>query len=148
MTYLRFSPEDYRALCRFCSPHLTFARDLPAFRQLLLFALSETRPALAERIAALDGRRLRILHDHFAGRATAGRAEAQEHGLGPKEMYVLWQACRCYPGTARFLQPLKSRLVEVLKDVVPALSEKLSRMSDDQFERLYEQVARRKKGSA
>ncbi len=146
MPYLRFSPEDYHALCRLCSPHLTDALDLPAFRQLLLCSLTELHPALAERIAALDGHRLGILYDHFHERAAA--RQGGDLGLGPKELHVLREACRCYPTTVRFLRPFKANLVQVLKEVFPALSKKLRRLSDEQFERLYDQVIRRKRDSA
>jgi hypothetical protein len=147
MPYLRFSPEDYRTLCRLCLPHLPHALDLPAFRQLLLFALSDTHPSLAGRIAELDGHRLGILYDHFRERAAAARPEG-EHGLGPKELHVLREACRCYPTTVRFLRPFKANLVQVLREVFPALAKKVRRLSDEQFARLYDQVIRRKKDSA
>lgn len=146
MPYLRFAPEDYRVLCRLCSPHLTDALDLPAFRQLLLCSLAEGHPALAERVAELDGHRLGILYDHFCQRAAA--RPGADLGLGPKELHVLREACRCYPTTVRFLRPFKNNLVQVLREVFPALSRKLRRLSDEQFGRLYEQVLRRDKGSA
>jgi hypothetical protein len=147
MPYLRFSPEDYRTLSRLCSPHLTDALDLPAFRQLLVCSLSESDPALAELIAALDGQRLGILFDHFRERAAAPRPE-RALGLGPKELHVLREACRCYPRTVRFLRPFKENLVELLQGVFPALARKVRRLSDEQFGRLYEQVMRRRKDSA
>src|SRR5262245_53652308 len=105
MCYLRLSPDDYHALCPLCRPHLALPLALTAFRQLLLFALSDTRPALAERIAGLDRRQVGILHDHFAARAAAGGSAAQGHGLGPEEVRVLGEACRCYPAAVRFLSP-------------------------------------------
>jgi hypothetical protein len=148
MHYLRFSPEDYRALCRLCSPEVTPALDLPAFRQLLLCSLSDTHPALAARVAALDGHQLGMLHDHFAGRAPAGRPEAPGQRLGPKEVRVLREACRCYPATVRFLRPFQANLVNVLREAFPALARKLSRMSDEQFRLLHEQITRRKRDSA
>ena len=146
MPYLRFSPEDYRTLCRLCSPHLTDALDQPAFRQLLVCSLSHCDPALAERIAALDGHRLGILLDHLRERAAARPERAL--GLGPKELHVLREACRCYPTTARFLRPFKANLVELLRGVFPGLARKVRRLSDEEFGRLYEQVIRRRKDGA
>ncbi len=148
MSYLRLSRDDYHALRRLCSPHLAFPLDLTAFRQFLLLALSDTRPALAERIAGLDRRQLRTLHDHFAAGAAAGRSTAQGHGLGPEDLRVLREACRCYPATVRFLWPFRANLVHVLQEVSPALAEKVRRLSDEQFRRLHEQLTRRKRGSA
>ena len=146
MPHLRFSPEDYRALCRLCPPRLTDALDLPAFRQLFLCSLAETHPHLAERIAALDGYHLGILFDHFHQR-TAARPGA-DLDLGAKELHILREACRCYPSTVRFLRPFKANLVQILKDVFPALARKVRRLSDEEFGRLYDQVIRRKRDSA
>jgi hypothetical protein len=148
MCYLRFSPDDYQALTRLCRPGLTFPFDLTAFKQFLLLALCDARPALAERIAGLGRRQVRVLHDHFAARAAAVRSAAQGHGLGPKEMRVLREACRCYPATVRFLWPFRANLVNVLQGVFPALAEKVRQMSDEQFRGLHEQLTRRKRGSA
>jgi len=148
MCYLRLSPDDYHALRRLCRPHLAFPLDLTAFRQLLLFALSDTRPDLAERIAGLDRRHVRLLHDHFAARAAAGRSAAQGHGLGPEELRVLREACRCYPAAVRFMCPFRANLVNVLREVFPALAEKVRRLSDEQFRRLHEELTRQKRGSA
>jgi hypothetical protein len=148
MPYLRFAPEDYATLCRLCSPHSLPALDLLAFKRLLLATLSEAHPALAERIAELDGHRLAILYDHFAARAAARRSEAPEHGLGPKELHVLREACRCYPGTVRFLRPFRANLVNVLRPVFPALAKKVARLSDEQFRRLHRQLTQGKRDSA
>jgi hypothetical protein len=148
MCYLRFSPDDYHALSRLCRPDLAFPLDLTAFKQFLLLALSDTRPALAERIAGLGRRHVRVLHDHFAARAAAGRSTAQWHGLDPKELRVLREACRCYPAAVRFLRPLKANLVQLLKEVFPALSKKVRDMSDEEFRGLHEQLTRRKKDNA
>jgi hypothetical protein len=147
MTYLRFSPEEYRSLCRFCQPPLPRGLDLLAFKQLLLTTLSEAQPSLAERIAELDGHKLGLLFDHFAERASAG-VPGGPHELSVKELQVLTQACRSYPATVRFLRPFQASLVELLGEVFPSLSRKLGRMSASQFERLYEQLTRRKRDSA
>ncbi|HZY85504.1 MAG TPA: hypothetical protein VFE78_11790, partial [Gemmataceae bacterium] len=68
MSYLRFSPDDYRALRRICSSHPTHALHRRSFKSLLLSSLSTARPALAQRIAQLNGRRLGLLFDHFRQR--------------------------------------------------------------------------------
>jgi hypothetical protein len=72
MSYLRFTRDDYRALCRLCSPHLTHALHPRFFRRLLLSRLSAARPALAERVAGLEGHQLGILFDHLRRRHPAG----------------------------------------------------------------------------
>jgi hypothetical protein len=139
MCYLRLSPDDYHALRRLCSPHLAFPLDLTAFRQLLLFALSDTRPALAERIAGLDRRQVRLLHDHFRRRHPAGTG-GKRHAFSGEELRVLAEACASCRGPGRFLAYLRASLAERLRDLFPTLARKVARLSDGQFERLYAQV--------
>jgi hypothetical protein len=146
MPYLRFSPEDYHALCRLCSP-LTLALDLPTFKQLLLYSLADTHPALAERVAALGGHQLGILLDHFRRRHPAGTG-GERHAFSGEELRVLAEACESFHGPARFVRYLQAALAEHLCDWFPDLARKVARLSERQFERLYEQVAGRGNGSA
>ena len=138
MCYLRLSPDDYHALRRLCSPHLAFPLDLTAFRQLLLFALCDTRPALAERIAGLGRRQVRLLHNHFAARAAGTGGE--RHAFSGEELRVLAEACESCRGPSRFLAYLRASLAERLRDLFPTLARKVARLSDGQFERLYARV--------
>ena len=48
----------------------------------------------------------------------------------------------------RFLSPFRANLVNVLREVFPALAEKVRRLSDEQFRRLHEELTRQKRGSA
>jgi len=140
MSYLRFCPEDYRALCRICSPHQPHDLRLPAFRRLLLSRLSTARPSLAERIAGLNGRQLGILFDHFSQPASAGAAPGEGHAFSGEKLRVLAEACESCRGPTRFLACMRAALAERLGDLFPSLARKVARLSDGQFERLYARV--------
>jgi hypothetical protein len=148
MTHLRFSPADYRSLCRLCQARPPTGDDFAAFRRFLLDSLAETRPSLAERIAELDGHRLGILYDHFSKRAPADAARGQRHRFSGEELQVLAEACEPFHGPVRFVRYLRVALVEHLRDLFPDLARKVARLSDRQFERLYKQVTGRPGGSA
>jgi hypothetical protein len=148
MTHLRFSPADYRSLCRSCPPPLPLGLDPRAFRRLLVTSLAEAHPSLAERIAALNGHQLRTLHDHFRGLAAAGRPKGGRHGLSAQELTTVAEACESYLHPVRVLRYFRDALVGHLRDLFPGLARKLARLSERQFARLYEQVTRRSNGSA
>jgi hypothetical protein len=146
MSYLRFCPEDYRALCCICSPHLTHALHPRSFRRLLLSRLSTARPSLAERIAELDDHRLGILYDHFSEHDSAAAGPGERHAFSGEELRVLAEACEpCRPN--RFLAYLRAALAARLRDLFPTLAEKVAGLSNDQFERLYAQVTGQAGGS-
>jgi hypothetical protein len=148
MTHLRFSPEDYRTLCRLCQPPLPTRLDSLAFKRLLVRSLAEAHPSLAERVAELSGQKLRVLHDHFKGRATADAAAGARHAFSPEELTTVAEACESYLHPVRVLRYFRGALVGHLRDFFPALARKLARLSKRQFARLYQQVTRRRDGSA
>jgi hypothetical protein len=78
----------------------------------------------------------------WVARAEKGGRAVEGHGASARE------AWRCYPATIRFMWPFKANLVNVLKEVFPALAEKVRHMSDERFRRLHEQLTRRERGSA
>jgi hypothetical protein len=148
MTYLRFSPADYRSLCRFCQPPLPLCLDALAFKRLLVTSLAEAHPSLAERVAELRGQKLRILHDHFRGRATADTPAGAGHAFSAEELTTVAEACESFLHPVRFLRHFRVALAGHLRDSFPGLACKLAGLSERQFERLYEHVTRRRGGSA
>jgi hypothetical protein len=148
MTWLCFSPKDYRALSRLCVPLPTARDDLAAFRRFLLESLADVRPALAERIAELDGHKIGVLLDHFSDRAPADASRGRQHLFNGEELRVVAEACASFLHPVRFVRHLRMALVGHLSDLFPHLARKLARLSDRQFERLYEQVTGRGNGSA
>ena len=148
MTHLRFSPADYRSLCRSCQPPLPLSLDTLAFKRLLVTSLAEAHPSLAERVAELSGQKLRILHDHFKGRATADAPAGARHAFSAEELATVAEACESFLHPVRVLGYFRGALVGHLRDFFPGLARKLARLSKRQFARLYEQVTRRRDGSA
>ncbi len=146
MAYIRFTPDDYDALRRICSPHLTHALHPRSFKRLLLSRLSTTRPALAERIAELSSRRLSILFDHFSRRHSAG-AGGERHTFSGEELRVLADACEPFLAPVRFVRYLRMALADRLRDLFPDLARKVAGLSDEQFGRLYAQVTGQAGGS-
>jgi hypothetical protein len=148
MTHLRFSPADYRSLCRFCQPPLPLGLDALAFTRLLVTSLAEAHPALAERVAGMSAQKLRILHDHFRGRATADAPADARNAFSRKELNTVAEACESFMRPVRVLRYFRRALVGHLSDFFPNLARKLARLSERQFARLYEHVTRRRDGSA
>ena len=148
MTCLRFSPEDYRALGRLCQPLPATGGDLTALKRFLLDSLAGAHPSLAARIAGLDGHEMGILFAHFSDRAAADTARGGRHGFSGEELRVVAEACASFLHPVRFVRHLRMALVGHLSDLFPHLARKLGRLSERQFERLYEQVTRRSDGSA
>jgi hypothetical protein len=148
MTYLRFSPEEYCSLCQLCRPLPPGSDDLAAFKRYLVAALADTQPGLAERIVELDGHQLGILYDHFHEGGPYDEGNDARHGLTPQELRVVAEACRSFRFPVRFVRLFKGSLAHHLGEVFPALAGKLSRLSDSEFEGLYEQVQGRRKGNA
>jgi hypothetical protein len=147
VTYLRFSPADYRNLCRFCQPPLHPRLHTLAFKRLLVTSLAEAQSSLAGRVAELRGPELRILRDHFNGRATAEAPAGAGHAFSAEELTTVAEACESFLHPVRILRHFRGALVGHLSDFFPALALKLARLSERQFSRLYEQVTGRGNGN-
>jgi hypothetical protein len=73
--------------------------------------------------------------------------EAGPQEFTKKELRLVAAACESFPLTSRFLRHLRRWLVQLFQGGVPGLAGKLSSLSDSEFERLYEHIKDRKKGS-
>lgn len=135
MSYLRFSPAEYRAVSRICRRLDLGSYDPPTFQRVLALALSDASPMLAERIGRFERAEVRLLYDHL-------RVEVK--GAQPpfpsEEWRKLGEACESVPATHRFAHQIQRAVVRSLRPAAPGLSRKLSRMSISQFVRLFEQV--------
>ena len=106
MSYLRFTPLEYQAICQLCRP-LDLGDDfLPDFKGFLVASLLGDLPDLAKRIALLRRNQLRILFQHVRGR----KAQAADV-LSAAELRALAQACRSLVGVPRFLHTCKDSLI-------------------------------------
>ncbi len=140
MSYLRFAPDDYRALVHACCQLDPGSHRRPAFKRLLVESLEGASPTLAERIARLRSSEVRLLHDHFRERS---RPVNPWHDFAPEELRALEEACAAAPFTVRFVRPFKRFLAEQFQETWPELARKVSWLSGHQFERLYEQLTAR-----
>jgi hypothetical protein len=142
LSYLRFTPSEYRALALLCRPlqlEDAFFRDFKAY---LVRTLLESLPELAKRVALFTNAKLRILFDHFREQGRKGPA-----GFTTEELRLLTQACNSLVHPHRFLHYYKHTLVRHFRKTHPVLAVKLARLSEDHFREVYRRVReRRRKG--
>jgi hypothetical protein len=148
MSYLRFSPEEYRSLCRLCEQLPLGATGLTAFRHFLVAYMPLDQLELAKRIARPDDRPLRLLRKHLLGRSQTNALEGDKLPFTEEELELITQAIDFPRHPLRFLWLVRKSMVEHLSDHSPSLARKLARLSERQLERLYEHVRGRKEGSA
>jgi hypothetical protein len=142
LSYLRFTPADYRAVARACREHGLAPLDLPTFRDLLAAALAADAPALAARVGGLDAGKTLLLQQHLRGKEPGAARPA----LTAAEWRTLGELCGAAPGATRFVGVFHRLLVRQLRKTAPGLARKLERLSPAQVERLYEQVRQQRRG--
>jgi len=142
VAYLRFTPQEYRALCR-ARRVVDLRTDDPNFFQVsLLFALADDWPRLAERVAGLLPSQLIVLRNHLrALTGDVGPGPGQD--FTPAELEALAQARGTGLATVRPIGPFRDVLVRHFEKVSPVLAKKLAGLSGPQLERLWEEVRRR-----
>jgi hypothetical protein len=148
MSYLRFSPEEYRAICRLAKDIPLSGADLPALKHFLVAYLPLDQLRLAKRIGHLDNRQMRVLYEHLKDQRQAGAVQSGRHAFTAEELKMVGEACDSLLYPVRFLRFFRNTLVEHLHGIDPSLARKLGRLSERQFERLYEHLKGRRKGSA
>ena len=136
MAYLRFDPHDYQTLSRLCRSQDLAERPLRAFRRLLLSGLADHSPRLAEDVAALSRRQLRLLYD----RVREGPPVERGHGLSGVEVEAILASRVPLLSQCRFFHLLKRALVRRLAASHVALAAKVDRMGLGQFEGLCKEV--------
>ena len=139
MTHLRFCPQEYRVIARACRSLRLAQHPLPAFRRLLLGALSGTAPAVAARVAGLGRQRLQLLYNHLRRRAPALRP----HGLTAEEVRAVAEIRIPLLSQARFIHLLKRAVVRRLAEGRRDLAQKLERLNLRQFGALCEELSER-----
>jgi hypothetical protein len=136
MSYLRFSPREYQAICDVCHA-LNFNRHRPtALCHLLVRSLTATVPDLAKRIHRLRHQEMEILHAHLRDQGQP----CERHGLSDDEFSLVAAACRPLLVRTRFRCTIKFTLVRHFQDDHPDLAEKLAGLGQARFESLCEQV--------
>jgi len=148
--YLRFTPDEYRAVLEASRP-LGLASGYDAFRRALADALGGSSPALAGRIAALSDAQARLLREHLeTTRATPEpgadkgpdlplgewRSLLQALGLSFPEWQSLSRACALALLRSDDLMPEEVNLARLVREEQPALAEKLEGLTAGQLARL------------
>jgi hypothetical protein len=139
VTHLRFRPHEYHVIAHACRSLRLAQHPLPAFRRLLLGALSGTAPAVAARVAGLGRQRLQLLYDHLRRRPPAVRP----HGLTAEEVRAVAEVRVPLLSQARFIHLLKRAVVRCVAEGRRELAQKLERLSLRQFGALCEEVNER-----
>jgi hypothetical protein len=146
VSYLRFSPAEYRAIARLCGPLDLRQPRLAAFQRFLADSLADTFPSLAARLAGFRRHQVKILYDHL--RKSADPAADVPPHFSAEELQTLAAACRPLWGHARFAGLFHRTLVRSLQDSSPGLARKLDLLTRSQFQALCERVQGQHRGSA
>jgi len=148
MRYLRFSSEEYQALCRLAE-QIPLERMAPsALQDFLVAHLPPQQLGLAKRIARLDNLQMRLLHEHLPGPNPDDARQDGWDALTEEELEAVEVAWDSFPYPNRFLGHFREPLVRLFRDAFPGLARKLARISERQFTRLYDYVKGRGEGSA
>ena len=148
MSYLRFSPDEYGLISRLAQEIPLSGADLPALKHFLVAYLPLDRLELTMRISRLDNRQMRLLYEHLKNEQQDTARTVGGHLFTEEEMDTVAEVCASIVSPTRFLRYFRMGLINHLRDLHPELARKVARLSERQFERLYEQVKGRRKGSA
>jgi hypothetical protein len=147
MSILRFSSEEYQALCRLAERIPLEEMTPSALQHFLVANLPLQQLDLARRIARLDNRQMRLLHEHLPGPNPDDATPGGWDGLTEEELEAVADVWGSFPYPNRFLRHFREPLVRLFRDTFPGLAQKLARMSEHQFTRLYEYVKGRGDGN-
>src|SRR6516162_9712548 len=148
MSYLRFSPDEYRALCRLAEQIPRGGMGLSALQHFLVANLPLAQLDLANRVARLDDLQMQLLHEHLQGQSLEDALAGEWDGFTEAELEAVADAWESFPYPRRFLRYFRRPLVHLLSDGSPDLARKLDGLSERQFTRLYEYVKGRREGNA
>ena len=147
-SHLRFTPDDYRALCHASDTH-SLIGPYAAFQRSLADALRPSHPGLATRIRAMGKSRVRILRTHLEVRRDSAnqpqdRSRVPESearcDLSLREWQAVSDACALIWLSDDCPQSFQDRLVGEVEEAEPALAAKLGRLDAGQAATLYHRV--------
>jgi hypothetical protein len=139
--YLRFSPDEYRALTAACRGLRLTDDFFPCFKYFLLETLTATCPHLADRISGFRRPALAILYHHLRdarAKARAGRSTTADWTF--EEWQAICTASRLHQPHNRLWPSLQEFLVRRFRKKQPGLAERIRRLSPDQVEQLRQQM--------
>jgi len=143
-TYVRFTPEEYKAIRAACRALDLSRPDLfPLFPYFLVRALKDTAPGLADRIARFGPYRVRLLLEHLRAQRNAGASDpgpAARQDLTAEEWRAVSEAARAYLIPPGYPDLFRAFLAHSLRKTAPELSRKVARLGDDLIEQVYARV--------
>ena len=143
MRYLRFTPEEFRAIRQACDAVDLSGDFFAVFKYFLVESLSDTLPDLAIRIARFRRSELELVYRFLRRHQTSpGRAE-DECGLTSEELQAIRRASGPFFLHDGSLGSFQDYLVYNLSKTRPGLATRLSRLRPRQIARLYQQVQSR-----
>jgi hypothetical protein len=149
MSYLRFTPDEYKAIERVCHSHRFTEGSFAGFKRFLVTALAPRLPPLAQRVSGFARYQTGILYEHlkkqrkaqgWPDRAAAAVTTEPKYVLSVEHFKVVVRACQSFVFHKRFLSSFRAFLVRRLKDTAPGLCDQLAALSEKQVEVLYELV--------
>jgi hypothetical protein len=149
LNYLRFTRADYEAIADACSPHVLRAGSLRAFRSRLVDALGPAHPQLADRLADLRMRQVRILYKFVVSHSASGewvvcrppeRTSAAAGELTLQEWQTLAKASDAFWLHDASIAAFWQFLLQNVSPKSPVLATKLARFTEGQIVKLYQRV--------
>src|SRR5262249_23027512 len=111
MTYLRFTPAEYRSIRRACRSADFADHFFPGFQRFLVQALLPGSPELSQKISRLYRYQIGIIYEYLKGR----RSAREELRLTPAEFQAVVQVCEPFVFHQRFLSSFRAFLVRRLQ---------------------------------
>ena len=145
-SHLRFTPDDYDAICHACRT-IALVGPYAAFQRCLCAALHLSHPALAKRINGFGKSRVGTLRAHLENRRAVPNkphsrdtVDASSCDLSVREWQAVSQACALMWLSDDCPRSFQGRLVDEVEETEPALAEKLGRLDAGQAATLYHRV--------
>jgi hypothetical protein len=148
MSYLRFTPEDFRAIQKVCRS-IKLSDDLFAvFKYFLVESLTNSRPGLSQRLGKLPARKIRILYDYLREQKPSPVKKpmgfTKKAGQGCALTFGELQAVRKASGVFFLhdgaLYSFQDYLVYAFQKTAPGLAAKLGHLNQQQIARLFREV--------
>ena len=155
MSFLRFTPEEFRAIRQACDAVHLSGDFLAVFKYFLVEALDDTLPDLATRIRRFRRSQLVLLYGFLRQQRTAAaksqeqtRTEEGECGLTAEELQAVRYATDPFFLHDGDLGSFRDFLLYNLRETRPRLAAKLAQLRPRQMVRLYQQAKRRSRWNA
>jgi hypothetical protein len=155
LSYLRFTPQEFRAIRQACDPVHLNADFLTDFKDFLVEALDDRLPDLASRIRRFRRPQLVLLYGFLRQQRTAAaksqaqtRREDGKCGLTAEELQAVRYATDQFFLYDGDLGSFRDFLLYSLRETRPRLAAKLAQLRPRQIARLYQQAKRSSRWNA